>query len=221
MSHVPSPLNSNRRWYDITIPLQEGVAHWPGDTPFHFEHVATIAAGDAVDVGSVSMSVHSGTHVDAPSHFRQGAPHSHEIDLAILVGPAYVVNAVGHDLIGPELFAGLNFTSAPRVLLHTGRWTDYGHFPETIPTLSAEAVAFLGGQGVVLLGMDLPSVDALDSKDLPMHHAIERSGMIVLEGLNLQNVPPGRYHLTALPLRLVGADASPVRALLIADGSDA
>jgi len=103
---------------------------------------------------------------------------------------------------------------APRLLLRTDAWADHARFPEAVPTLAEGAVAFLSAHGTRLVGVDLPSIDALDSTTLPVHRAVHRAGIQILENLDLRNVPAGRYELIALPLKLAGADGAPVRAVL-------
>lgn len=200
--------------YDLSMPLQTGVPVWDGDTPFGFTLGWNMGAGASVNVGAVSMSLHTGTHVDAPFHFSPGGAGVDALDLTAFVGAVAVVDAAGQGVIGREVFAGVNFARTPRVLVRTGAWVDLAAFPESVPTLAEDVPAFLGANGVRLFGIDLPSVDALDSKALPIHHALAANGVYILESADLRNVPVGEYHLTALPLRIIGADASPVRAIL-------
>ncbi len=200
--------------YDITIPIDASLAIWPGDTPYSFALGWSMADGQAVNVGAVTMSVHTGTHADAPFHFLPNGEGVDALPLSIFCGPAAVVDATGREVIGVDVFADVDFARTPRVLVRTGAWTDHSHFPDTVPTLTSNACDFLVSRGVVLLGVDVPSVDELNSKTLPIHHALATHGIYILESLHLQNVPVGAYRLTALPLRLVGADGSPVRAIL-------
>lgn len=200
--------------YDITHPVSESIAVWPGDAAYRYSLGMRIAAGDSVNVGAVTMSVHTGTHVDAPFHFREHGAGAGALDLAPFVGPAVVVSGVAHGEIGPDAFAGIDLAATPRVLLRTGGWPDRRVFPETIPTLSMEAVAYLEHAGVLLVGLDVPSVDAIDSKGLPIHRALDAAGIRILESVALNGVPDGVYGLIAMPLRLLGADGSPVRAVL-------
>ncbi len=200
--------------YDISMPLQTGVPVWDGDTAFALSPGFDTEAGASVNVGAVTMSLHTGTHVDAPFHFLPTGAGVDTLDLPAFVGAVAVVDATGHAVIGRDVFAGVNFARIPRVLVRTGVWDDFSRFPESVPTLAGDVPAFFGAMGVRLFGIDVPSVDTLDSKTLPIHHALAAQGVHILESVNLRDVPPGEYHLTALPLRLVGADASPVRAIL-------
>ena len=203
-------------YYDITIPVREGLAVWPGDAPYQFALGGKMSEGESVNVGVVSMSTHTGTHADSPFHFLPDGATVDAIAPSVYVGPCQVADVTGHALIGMDSLAGLDLAEPPRLLLKTGGWTDHTTFPDHVPTLAPDVPEWLAERGVVLLGVDVPSVDAIESEDLPNHHALAARGIHILESLDLAAVPPGRYHLTALPLRLVGADASPVRALLTA-----
>ena len=193
---------------DITIPMRAGMAVWPGDT----EYALTQNRWGSALVGAVTMSLHTGTHADAPSHFLPDGASIEAQNVSVFVGECLVVDAVGHEFIGPELFPD---ELPPRVLVKTLAWTDHTLFPARVPTLTREAVESLAARGVALVGVDVPSVDAIDSINLPVHHALARSNIQILESLDLRNVTPGAYRLIALPLALVGGDASPVRAVLI------
>lgn len=194
--------------HDITIPMNATLAVWPGDIEYSFN---TTAWGE-VTVGAVTMSCHTGTHADAPRHFLPEGIGIAEISPEAYLGECVVVEATGADEIGPEIFQGI--VLAPRVLVKTLAWTDHTRFPDEVPVLTEAAVAFLAAQGVRLLGMDVPSVDRIHSKVLPIHHALANATIHILESLDLRKIAPGRYQLIAVPLRLDGADGSPVRALL-------
>ncbi|MBC8138152.1 MAG: cyclase family protein [Fibrella sp.] len=202
------------KFYDITIPVQNGLAVWPGDTPYRFALGWDMSTGASVNVGAVTMSAHTGTHVDAPFHFDPTGAGVDTLDPSVFVGPVAVVDAMGRTEIGRDVFAGVDFARTPRVLVRTGVWTDHTRFPDAVPILADDVPAFLGANGVRLFGVDVPSVDAIDSKTLPIHHALAARGITILESADLRDVPPGVYTLIALPLRLVGADASPARAVL-------
>jgi arylformamidase len=204
--------------YDISRPLAGGLANWPGDAPFRFAWTCRKADGASVNVGQVALSVHSGTHVDAPLHFDDAGAAADALPLAAFVGRARVIDVAGQPVIGREALEGFDLAAAPRVLLRTGAWPDSRRFPDAVPVLGEGVPAWLGERGVVLLGVDVPSVDALDSKTLPTHHALRAAGVMILEGLDLAGVPEGVYELAALPLKIAGADGAPVRAVLRAGG---
>jgi arylformamidase len=200
--------------YDITILISPTLAVWPGDTLYKFELGMAIQNGDSVNVGAVTMSTHTGTHADAPFHFSDSGEGIGALPLEAYIGPAIVIDVTGYDQIDLDVFANNELSQTPRVLLKTGAWKNHSLFPETIPTLTEEVATYLGEQGILLFGIDVPSVDAIDSKTLPIHHVLNAANIRILESLNLQNVPPGIYELIALPLSLVGGDGSPVRAIL-------
>jgi arylformamidase len=199
---------------DISLPLDTSLAVWPGDTEFDYELVWRRSAGATVNVGSVRMSTHCGTHIDAPFHFDDDGRKIDELSLATFIGRAIVIHVRGRQNISRgDLSRDLQ--GATRLLIRTDAWSDPHSFPERIPVIDLDVPVWLGSQGIVLLGVDLPSVDALDSKELPVHRALARNGVAILESLNLRDVEEGAYDLVAVPLRIVGADAAPVRALLM------
>jgi len=200
---------------DISRPLSPSTAPWPGDTPFGFHLSVRREQGVGINVGAFSCSTHFATHLDAPFHFTDSGETIDRLDLTICYGEAMVIDVRGQATIEdfPE-------TLPARVLLRTDAWLSSSQFPDSIPTLSAGAVQKLATRGVTLIGVDVPSVDQLDSKDLPVHHALYRSGIAILESLYLHDVAPGHYLLAAFPLRLHGGDAAPVRAVLMVDELD-
>lgn len=202
------------QWIDISQPLEEGVPVWPGDTPFSYRLTWTKEASGSVNVGQVTMSTHTGTHIDAPYHFDEKGQRVGELALDVYVGPARVLVREGMERIGPEFFSDRDIADGERILIRTGAWRDRSRFPETIPVIDPALAPWLKKRGVRLLGLDLPSVDPLDSKDLPAHHALASHGIYLLEGLVLDHVQAGTYELVALPLPLIQADGSPVRAAL-------
>jgi arylformamidase len=200
--------------YDLTPRLSAGLAVWPGDTPLSRELLCDLRQGATVTLSTLHTTVHLGAHADAPSHYGLDAPAIDERDLDYYLGPCQVMRIVTprHHLISPEdLTASIR---APRLLLATGTFPDPECFNEDFAALDPGLVATLHAQGVRLIGIDTPSVDLFDSKDLPAHRAFLAHDMAILEGLVLAGVPEGAYELIALPLRLVGFDASPVRAIL-------
>jgi arylformamidase len=201
---------------DISRTLSENLAPWPGDTAFHFELKWKIAAGAAVNVGAVDMGVHNGTHADAFFHFDPKGDTIDRAELNIFFGPALVVDVTGSSIIEiSHLDRSQAFLrEAPRLLLRTDAWTDTKIFPKEIPTISRELPRWLQERGVKLLGVDVPSVDAIDSKDLPNHHALAEAGIAIVESLDLTKVDAGRYQFAALPIKIAGGDAAPVRAIL-------
>lgn len=202
--------------YDISRQLGESTPTWPGDTPFSYSVNWSKQQTGSVNVGSVKMSVHTATHVDAPFHFADDGKRMDELDLSIFMGPALVVDVSNNKAV--ELEDVEEFISShpsKRILFKTDAWVKEEEFPIEIPTLSVEVVRLLGDLQTPLIGVDLPSVDNLDSKELPIHHALHQANICILEGLDLREVEQGEYELIALPLKIKGSDGSPVRAILM------
>jgi arylformamidase len=200
--------------YDMTPPITGALAVWPGDTPPSREVLCDLRRGDSVTLSTLRATVHLGAHADAPSHYGPEAPAIDERNLGYYLGPCQVmrVTVVPNRRVVPEDLTGR--IQAPRVLLATGTFPDPTVFNEDFAALSPELVDVLYRRGVILVGIDTPSVDLFSSKDLPAHQRFLHHDMAILEGLVLSGVPDGLYELIALPLKLVGFDASPVRAIL-------
>jgi arylformamidase len=208
--------------FDISRPLTKEMAPWPGDVGFEFKLNGKIAAGSSVNVGMISMSVHNGTHADARFHFDDGEWTIEQAQLANYLGSAVVADLSGNYRDGamPQMrVADLEQLSdeiarTGRLLLKTNVWVDSYIFPKAIPTIAPDVLAWLQERGVKVLGFDLPSVDEITSKDLPNHHALGAAGISIIESLDLSRVSAGVYQFVALPLKIAGADGSPVRAIL-------
>jgi arylformamidase len=201
--------------HDISVAVRVGTPEWPGDAPFGCGWTARIADGASVNLSSVSGSPHVGTHADAPLHVRDDWPASDELPLDAFLGDALVLDVSAAEP-GPLSLApdDSRLSGVERLLLRTGRSIADGAFPSAWPVLSAASAAVLAARGLRLVGVDAPSVDERDSKSLAVHHALFSGGAFVLENLDLRGIPEGRYELVALPQRLVGLDAAPVRAIL-------
>lgn len=204
-----------KRLWDISPPVDERAPVFPGDTAYRQSWVAEIAPGCPVNVSAITLSPHVGSHADAPLHYDpQGVPIG-ALDLAPYLGPCRVIHAIG---IGPVIrMSHLEHALTnlpPRVLIRTYRQFPSTQFDAALTAIAPETVQQLADQGVQLIGLDSASLDPADSKALPSHQAIRARGLRVLENLFLDDVPEGDYELIALPLKLMTADASPVRAVL-------
>lgn len=199
---------------DITHPLSSATAPWPGDTQFHFEFVCRIRTGASANVGKFTSGIHSGTHMDAPLHYNDAGVSIDQLDLDILIGPARVFLAQDTMILTRAHFAGLDGRATPRVLIRTNHCDDKTVFPARIPTLAPDVPAWLGEQGVKLIGLDLPSVDQIDDPTMQIHHCLDAANIIILENLDLRAAAAGIYDLIALPLKIAGAEGSPIRAVL-------
>ncbi|MGG3941060.1 arylformamidase [Peribacillus psychrosaccharolyticus] len=201
-------------WIDISQALNTKTVGWPGDTSFSYNLSCTKAESGSVNVGNIKMSTHFGTHIDAPFHFDDHGKKVHELDLDIYIGPALIIEWKGNGTLKAADFKNIEFGETSRVLIRTNSWKDRSAFPQSIPSIDLGLPKFLAEKGIRLLGLDLPSVDQLDSKDLQSHHELAKNGIHILEGLVLENIELGWYELSALPLSLTGADGSPVRAVV-------
>jgi arylformamidase len=200
--------------YDISPTIRPEIPVWPGDTPFEARLAWSIAAGASVNVAAVSTTLHLGAHADAPFHTEPRGDGVADLPLERYLGPCRVVRVPAAALIEPRHVEGIDLASPRRLLFRSDSVRDRRGFPERFTALSPELAALLGERGVLLVGMDTPSVDPFESKDLAAHHALARGGVAILESLLLDGVPEGIYELIALPLKLAGLDASPVRAVL-------
>ena len=207
--------------FDISRSLSNDLAPWPGDTAFRFELKWKMAEGATVNVGAVTMGVHNGSHADAPFHFKQGAGTIEGMPLETYLGESVVIDLTAKfktDRTRQITIADLESSAeAPRLLLKTGVWRDSKIFPTWIPVIAPDVAECLGKRKVKLLGLDLPSVDSIDAKILVNHHALAAAGVAIVESLDLSEVEAGTYHFSALPLRISGGDAAPVRAILWRD----
>jgi arylformamidase len=198
---------------DISQPIAPGIGVWPGDTAFQWEFTWSMAQGDSCNVSRVTTSPHVGTHADAPVHFLPQAAGIGEVDLHRYVGACWVVDGPREGEVLPEHFAQVDLERYPRLLVRTRDDDDIG-FPDRFVSLAPSAAGALRDRGAVLIGLDTPSMDHFDSKDLPSHQTLLPASIAILENLQLAHVAPGAYELLALPLRWIGLDASPVRAVL-------
>jgi len=201
---------------DISIPMGARTREWPGDQPFSCGWTMTLAGGGSVNLSAITTSPHVGTHADAPLHVHDGWLASHQLPLGAFAGRAIVCSVDSSlDTVGPRDLGSLPSEGpVERLLLRTQCSVASGTFPERWPVLSIETVRMLLGRGLVLLGVDTPSVDGLRSKTLDVHKALFSGGAFNLENLDLRSTPDGEYDLVAYPLLLEDLDAAPVRAVL-------
>ena len=205
-------------YIDISPLLHSKSAVFPGDTVFTHTVNMSIKAGDNLDLSDINTTLHIGAHADAPSHYHLEGETIEQRKLSFYMGAAQVIEVqipagtrIGLKEITTEI-------KAPRVLFKTNSFPNPDHWNENFNSLSPELIEHLHSLGVILVGIDTPSVDPAIDKELPSHHALFKTNMAVLEGLVLSHVPEGFYDLIALPLNIAGADASPVRAILLPKG---
>lgn len=194
--------------FDLSVPVRTGMVTYPGDPEVRLERVKAIADGESANISKLDLGVHSGTHVDAPVHFIDGAAGTDELPLDVLNGPCEVVEVPALDESAVDAVP----EGAERVLFKTPNselWAQ-DTFPETFERFNAAAARALVDRGVRLVGVDYLSVG-----DENAHQALLGAGVVPVEGLDLRGVEPGSYELHCLPLRLVGSDGAPARAILI------
>ncbi len=200
--------------YDITPVVTAALAVWPGDTPPSREVLADLKRGDNITLSTLRGTVHLGAHADAPSHYGRDAASIESRPLTLYLGPCRVVRipaGKGTRIPPSAIPASLR---SERVLIATGTYPDPYAFNEDFAALEPETVDLLSERGARLVGIDTPSVDLFKAKELVAHARFLAHDMAILEGLVLSHVPDGEYELIALPLKLAGFDASPVRAVL-------
>ncbi len=188
---------------------------FPGDTPYRQEWAAQIGPGCPVNVSAITLSAHVGAHADAPLHYDAQGQAAGALSLAPYLGPCRVVHALdaGALVRMTDLSQALE-NLPPRLLVRTCRRFPLTQFDDQLTAFDPDTLAQLADLGVQLVGIDSASIDPADSKTLPSHQVIRQRGLRVLENLSLDDVPEGDYELIALPLKLMTADASPVRAVL-------
>lgn len=205
------------RIWDISEPLEPSTSTFPGDTPFSQEWVLRQESGGSCNVSTIRMSVHVGTHTDAPLHFDVAGADIAAVDLSLYLGRCRVVDVRGEG--SPPLVPATALTAdvlrgAERILLRTRDRHDHRTWDEGFTAVGPAAARALAAAGVRLVGIDTPSMDHATSRELDGHHVLHEGGVAILENLDLTGVPAGDYELIALPLRIVGGDSSPVRAIL-------
>ena len=204
-----------RSLWDISPPVEAASPVFPGDTPYRQQWSAQIGPGCPVNVSALTLSPHVGAHADAPLHYDPQGAAAGALDLAPFLGPCRVIHAIGvRPLILWQHLEHAVQQLPPRVLVRTYQRAPIDRWDPALPAFAPETVERLFEAGVRLIGIDSASIDPADSKELPSHQVIRRRDLRVLENLVLDDVPEGDYELIALPLKLMSADASPVRAVL-------
>lgn len=213
--------------YDITLPISPDMAVWPGDPSVKIQQLSSIENGEEANVSQIRMSVHTGTHIDAPKHFLQGAGSIDKLPIEKLMGEALVLRIDDKvDVIDEKTLKNhpnFNDLVNSRMILFKTRNSQYWdenktRFNENFVGLNTSAAAFLAELNLDLIGVDYLSIAAYADSEAP-HKILLGKGIILLEGINLQSVPPGIYHLICLPLPIVDSDGSPARAILTEKGS--
>ncbi|MCH9625292.1 MAG: Kynurenine formamidase [Chlamydiales bacterium] len=206
--------------FDITVTLTEGLPVWPGDPGPTFAKVLDLDKGDEVNVTQINMCAHTGTHVDAPSHFLRGANGVEKLSLDVLIGPAIVIEVLDAPLITAEILKAANIPEGTKRLLiktsNSERWIhESSTFEKEYVAISKEGADYLVERNIELVGVDYLSVAPFDAI-APTHEVLLKAGVVIVESLNLSKIAPGAYTLYCLPIKLAGADGAPARVVLIA-----
>ena len=211
-----SPASS--RVHDVSRPLRDGGTIYPGDPEIAFRTHASIDRGDPANVSALALGSHSGTHVDAPSHFIRGGSPVDRIPLVRLIGPAAVLNLpTSLAVVGAADLARLDFRGQRRVLLRTrnsAAAAKAGFSPDYC-ALAPDGAGYLIDRGIELIGIDALSIEPFGADDFAVHHLLLKRGVVIVEGLDLSSIAAGVYQFVCLPLRLEGLDGAPARAVLI------
>jgi arylformamidase len=205
-------------WIDVSLPLRNGMVQWPGDPAFRIERFSDQERGAAATVSRMSLSVHTGTHMDAPLHYIPQARAIDEMPIEATVGPARVIPIHHPRSIERRELTPHAISSGERILFRTansGRCWNSDAFREDYVFISPDAARHLVECGVRCVGIDYLSVDVFrEDAGAGTHRILLAAGIWIVEGLNLQGVAPGNYELACLPLRLIGSDGAPARAIL-------
>ena len=205
---------------DISVSLNADLPVWPGDPQFVLKPYRRISEGSVSNDSRIACSVHSGTHVDAPAHFIENGATVEQMSLDVLIGNATVIEILNEDIITAEILQNLKLPeNMERLLLKTKNsalWARPGHrFNPDFVALNSDAAAWLVQKDVRLVGVDYLSVQLFNDTEPLTHQILLEAGVVIVEGLNMQNVQQGSYQLVCLPLKLAGSEGAPARAVLI------
>ena len=204
-------------WIDVSVPLHNGMAHWPDNPPVKIERMLDIDQGDAANVSKMSLGVHTGTHVDAPRHFIRDGRGVHLAPFSALIGPARVIEITDTQSIKVDELRRHDLQAGERILfktLNSTRCWQTDDFVEDFVYVSQEAARYLAGLRVQTVGVDYLSVGGYTTDGTETHQALLSADVWIIEGLNLAAVQPGIYELICLPLKIVDSDGAPARAVL-------
>ncbi|MFC3387007.1 arylformamidase [Salinicoccus sesuvii] len=204
-------------WQDITQMLDENIAHWPEDTPFTYERTVSKEQSGSVNIGRIETSTHIGTHIDAPFHFDDAGITVEQLDINRYIGEATVVEITAEHTITLEALEEFQLKGTI-LLIKTKDHTERTLFPAQVPVLEKRAVEHIARSGIKLFGIDVASVDPIDSKTLDIHHLLHERDIMIIENTVLDEITPGYYDFIAMPLKIKGGDGSPVRAALRSKG---
>lgn len=201
-------------WIDISQPLNNKLAHWPGDQPFHYHTPVTKEMTGSVNIGRITSSTHVGTHADAPFHFLKDGSKILDLEIDRYIGPCKVIDLSDFQAIDETALKSKSISYTERLLIRTSLPNNPTRFPNEVSPITPDGAAYMHAIGVKLVGVDAPSVDPITSKELAGHHALFKQDIHILENVMLDEIKEGDYELIALPLPLADADGSLVRAVI-------
>lgn len=214
-------IGTTEPWIDISVPLHNGMVHWPDNPPVKVERMLDMDAGHACNVSKISLGVHTGTHVDAPRHFLREGAGVHLAPVSALIGPARVIAISDSRAVSTDELRQYDIQAGERVLfktLNSARCWQTDDFVEDFVYISQAAARYLASLRVQTVGVDYLSVGGYTVDGPETHHALLSAGIWIIEGLNLAGVRPGTYELICLPLKIADSDGAPARAVLRAPG---
>jgi arylformamidase len=204
-------------WIDVSVTIRHGMAHWPDNPPIVVERHLDIGRGDACNVSHMAIGVHTGTHMDAPVHFIDGAAGLDEMPLSAVIGEVRVIDIADRLAVTRDELRHHRLGRGERVLFRTSNslrcWQTH-HFVEDFVYIAEDAALHLAETGVQTVGIDYLSVGGYRVDGARIHHILLSAGIWIIEGLDLSDVPAGRYEMVCLPLKLHGGDGAPARAIL-------
>jgi arylformamidase len=206
-----------KKWMDISVPIKSGMVHWPDNPEVRVDKMLDMDRGDICNVSVLSLGSHTGTHMDAPLHFINGAKGLDRMPLDATIGPCRVIEIQDREAVKVEEIANQKIKAGERILFKTrnskNAWkTD--NFDEDFIFISKEAAAFLAKARVMTVGIDYLSVGGFKKDGVETHRALLGAGIWIIEGLNLARIKPGKYELCCLPIKVLNSDGAPARALL-------
>lgn len=206
-------------WIDVSIPITDGMVHWEGDPGVELGYFASHATGAPCNVSKITMSVHTGTHMDGPIHFMKGGRGLEELPLDAVIGPCRVLELQSQGAVSVEDLKSHNLKKGERILLKTSNstksWAMQPKFDKDFVYISKEAAKFIADAGVRTIGVDYLSVGGFYKDGVETHHALLGPEVWIIEGLDLSKIKPGNYDLICLPIKIANrADGAPARALL-------
>jgi arylformamidase len=208
---------SNSDWIDISVPLRNGMVTWPGDATFERTSTLEIAEGDPCNLSQISTTAHIGTHMDAPRHYLPNGAGIETMPIAAAIGRARVIEIADPEVIRTSELEPHHLAKGERILFKTrnsGHCWKTDHFQKKYVSIAPETAHYLAARGIQTVGVDYLSVGGFESGGPETHRILLQAGIWIIEGLNLEHVEPGEYELFCLPLRIIGSDGAPARAVL-------